>query len=175
MARQGYDLQLTRYDDKGWRATFCTTGMEHSPTSAQTPAQPGGILSTRSRTSAEKFRTFSIVRSVADGDGAAGIVDRDRKEECPMAHFRGVGGFSTLKKGETAYWETTYENLLDEGIVTQAPNLLDESATNVEMIVLYQSVLLRPSGDRSGPVYKVAIKNAGTEIMSYNLNIEDWQ
>jgi len=43
------------------------------------------------------------------------------------------------------------------------------------MIVLYQSVLLRPSGDRSGPVYKVAIKNAGTEIMSYNLNIEDWQ
>ncbi|PYN73044.1 MAG: hypothetical protein DMD96_33560 [Candidatus Rokuibacteriota bacterium] len=34
MARQGYDLQLTRYDDKGWRATFYTTGMEHSPTSA---------------------------------------------------------------------------------------------------------------------------------------------
>jgi hypothetical protein len=34
MHRQGYDLQLTRYDDKGWRATFYTTGMEHSPTSA---------------------------------------------------------------------------------------------------------------------------------------------
>jgi hypothetical protein len=34
IARQGYDLQLTRYDDKGWRATFYTTGMEHSPTSA---------------------------------------------------------------------------------------------------------------------------------------------
>ena len=34
MARQGYDLQLTRYDEKGWRATFSTTGMEHSPTSA---------------------------------------------------------------------------------------------------------------------------------------------
>jgi len=29
MARQGYDLQLTRYDEKGWRATFYTTGMEH--------------------------------------------------------------------------------------------------------------------------------------------------
>ena len=26
MARQGYDLQLTRYDEKGWRATFYTTG-----------------------------------------------------------------------------------------------------------------------------------------------------
>ena len=34
MARQGYDLQLTRYDGKGWRATFYTTRMEHSPTSA---------------------------------------------------------------------------------------------------------------------------------------------
>jgi len=32
MARQGDDLQLTRYDEKGWRATFYTTGMEHSPT-----------------------------------------------------------------------------------------------------------------------------------------------
>ena len=34
MARQGYDLQLTRYDEQGWRATFYMTGMEHSPTSA---------------------------------------------------------------------------------------------------------------------------------------------
>jgi len=30
----GYDLQLTQYDERGWRATFYTTGMEHSPTSA---------------------------------------------------------------------------------------------------------------------------------------------
>jgi hypothetical protein len=34
MHRQGVDLQLTQYDDRGWRATFYTTGMEHSPTSA---------------------------------------------------------------------------------------------------------------------------------------------
>ncbi len=34
MERQGFDLQLTRYDEKGWRATFCISGMEHSPTSA---------------------------------------------------------------------------------------------------------------------------------------------
>src|SRR2546426_12028653 len=34
MARQGYDLQVTRYDERGWRATFYTSGMEHSPTSA---------------------------------------------------------------------------------------------------------------------------------------------
>jgi hypothetical protein len=34
MHRQGYDLQLTQCDDRGWRATFYTTGMEHSPPSA---------------------------------------------------------------------------------------------------------------------------------------------
>ena len=34
MAHQGYDLQLTRYDERGWRATFYVSGMEHSPTSA---------------------------------------------------------------------------------------------------------------------------------------------
>src|SRR4029077_2817819 len=26
MAHQGFDLQLTRYDERGWRATFYTTG-----------------------------------------------------------------------------------------------------------------------------------------------------
>ena len=34
MARQDYDLQLTRYDGRAWRATFYTSGMEHSATSA---------------------------------------------------------------------------------------------------------------------------------------------
>jgi hypothetical protein len=38
MAHQGYDLQLTRYDARGWRATFYTTGMEHSITSATASA-----------------------------------------------------------------------------------------------------------------------------------------
>ncbi len=27
-------FKLTQYDDRGWRATFYPTGMEHSPTSA---------------------------------------------------------------------------------------------------------------------------------------------
>ena len=34
MARQGYDLSLTRYADLGWRATFYISGREHSPTGA---------------------------------------------------------------------------------------------------------------------------------------------
>ena len=28
MHRQGFDLQLTQYDDRGWRATFYTAGVE---------------------------------------------------------------------------------------------------------------------------------------------------
>jgi len=34
MHRQGFDLQLTQCDERGCRATFYTTGTEHSPTSA---------------------------------------------------------------------------------------------------------------------------------------------
>jgi hypothetical protein len=34
IAHQDFDLQLTRYDERGWRATFYTTGMEHSAASA---------------------------------------------------------------------------------------------------------------------------------------------
>ena len=41
MAHQGFDLQLTRYDERGRRATFYTTGMEHSPDVARDAA--GGM------------------------------------------------------------------------------------------------------------------------------------
>ena len=34
MHRQGHDLQFTQYDERGWRATFYTSRMEHSLTSA---------------------------------------------------------------------------------------------------------------------------------------------
>jgi hypothetical protein len=33
MARQGYDLELRRYDGRGWRALFFSEGFEHSFTS----------------------------------------------------------------------------------------------------------------------------------------------
>jgi hypothetical protein len=38
MHRHGYDVQLTQYDERGWRATFYVTGMEHSATSATASA-----------------------------------------------------------------------------------------------------------------------------------------
>ena len=34
MQRQDYDLELARYDGRGWHATFFVTGMMHSLTSA---------------------------------------------------------------------------------------------------------------------------------------------
>jgi hypothetical protein len=30
MARQGFDLELTRFGDEGWRATFSPAGRAHS-------------------------------------------------------------------------------------------------------------------------------------------------
>jgi hypothetical protein len=37
MARQGFGLQLTRYDERGWRATFYVTGMEHPRRARRAP------------------------------------------------------------------------------------------------------------------------------------------
>src|SRR5438105_15961971 len=60
MARQGYDLQLTRYDEKGWRATLYTTGMEHSPTGVApvswTPQSWGGKERPRCRRAIDRTR-----------------------------------------------------------------------------------------------------------------------
>ncbi len=62
MARQGYDLQLTRYDEKGWRwrATFSTTGMEHSPTSATGTGWERTPWHATQRAAWEALRTVSI-------------------------------------------------------------------------------------------------------------------
>jgi hypothetical protein len=34
MHRRGFDLALTQYEDRGWRATFYTSGLAHSITGA---------------------------------------------------------------------------------------------------------------------------------------------
>jgi hypothetical protein len=38
MQGQRYEVQLTQYDERGWRATFYVTGKEHSATSAPASA-----------------------------------------------------------------------------------------------------------------------------------------
>lgn len=52
MARQGYDLQLTRYGTAGWRATFFAAGREHAITDAVGSAwapTPGGAVRAAAR------------------------------------------------------------------------------------------------------------------------------
>src|SRR3989441_1988553 len=56
MARQGYDLQLTRYDEKGWRATFYTTGWS---TRRRTRPAPGGSGRRGTRRSGRRGRRSS--------------------------------------------------------------------------------------------------------------------
>jgi hypothetical protein len=42
MHRQGFDLQLTQYDQRGWRATFYTTGHGALADERDSPIPPGG-------------------------------------------------------------------------------------------------------------------------------------
>jgi hypothetical protein len=62
MHRQGFDLQLTQYDDRGWRATFYTTGMEHSPTSATGTAWERTPWHATQRAAWEATAPFQAVR-----------------------------------------------------------------------------------------------------------------
>jgi hypothetical protein len=57
MHRQGFDLQLTQYDERGWRATFYATGMEHSPTSATGTAWEGTPWQATQRAAWEALRS----------------------------------------------------------------------------------------------------------------------
>jgi hypothetical protein len=74
MARQGYDLQLTRYDEKGWRATLYTTGMEHSHTSAR--PGPAGSERRGGQCSAPRGRRSEPARSAARLDGTRRVRTR---------------------------------------------------------------------------------------------------
>jgi hypothetical protein len=56
MAHQGYDLQLTRYDERGWRATVYTSGMEHPPTERD----------------GHRMGAHAVARDAAGGVGGAG-------------------------------------------------------------------------------------------------------
>jgi len=42
MHRQGYDLQLIQYDDRGWRATFYTTGRRRGGNRSRTKLRSSG-------------------------------------------------------------------------------------------------------------------------------------
>ena len=72
MHRQGFDLQLTQYDDRGWRATFYATRLEHSLTSATGTAWSLGqdaSLNCRHRARAGRMMLHAV-RLHADGPDA---------------------------------------------------------------------------------------------------------
>jgi hypothetical protein len=55
MAHQGFDLQLTRYDERGWRATFYTSGI-------------GALVDERDR---HRVGADAVARDAAGGVGGA--------------------------------------------------------------------------------------------------------
>jgi hypothetical protein len=63
MARQGYDLQLMRYDDKGWRATFYT--------------RDGALADERDR---HRVGTHAVARDAASGVGYPNLIKGRRPE-----------------------------------------------------------------------------------------------
>src|SRR5207245_9989649 len=99
MAHRGYDLQLTRDDEKGWRATFYARGMEHSPTSAtgsaweRTPwrAVQGGAREALTRTVDDQAAPR------AEGDKSEG-----RQPQLPGARDMAAAGTTTNVHRRTA-------------------------------------------------------------------------
>jgi len=74
MHRQGFDLQLTQYDDRGWCATFYTTGMEHSPTSAT------GTAWERTPWRATQRAAWDALKQADDGELSRTSASRTRNE-----------------------------------------------------------------------------------------------
>jgi hypothetical protein len=60
MHRQGYDVQLTQYDERGWRATFYVSGMEHSATSSTPSAWEATPWRAVQRAAFDALRAASI-------------------------------------------------------------------------------------------------------------------
>jgi hypothetical protein len=71
MARQGYDLELRRYDGQGWRAMFFPSGFEHSLTahagSARAPS-PWEAVQMAAQDALHKLRAVGITPDWTESD-----------------------------------------------------------------------------------------------------------
>ncbi len=91
-----------------------------------------------------------------------------------MALWRNIGGLTTIAPGATHHWEYSYPPAgRDVGVAIAAPNIL-EASINIELVAEQQGVVARDEGEATGIDYRVAVRNAGTFPLSYNLNIGDW-
>src|SRR3989338_7379040 len=89
MARQGYDLALTRYAELGWRATFYVAGPEHSPPGATGSAAPPA----------------PVARAHAGGGGGGGGGRGGPPRACARprrAGARGPGGVARARRPAVA-------------------------------------------------------------------------
>ena len=88
-----------------------------------------------------------------------------------MAQHRSVGPLFSLAGGQTVSWSISYGTGQDVGIVTAAPNIIDDVLGVVQLQAQNQGV--GATGD-SRTFYTVAIHNPGAASVAHNLNLQDW-
>lgn len=88
-----------------------------------------------------------------------------------MAQHRSVGPLFSLAGGQTAFWSISYGTGQDVGIVTAAPNIIDDVLGVVQLLAENQGV--GATGDFR-TFYTVQIHNPGNRPVAHNLNLQDW-
>ena len=89
-----------------------------------------------------------------------------------MAQHRSVGPLFSLAGGQTVSWSISYGDGQDVGIVTAAPNIIDDVLGVVELVAQNQGV---GATSDSHTFYTVDIHNPGSASVAHNLNLQDWQ
>jgi hypothetical protein len=94
-----------------------------------------------------------------------------KREDFLMAHQRSVGPLFSLAGGQTVSWSISYGTGQDVGIVTAAPNIIDD-VLGVVLLQAQNQGLGATSDSRN--FYTVDIHNPGTQHVAHNLNLQDW-
>jgi len=99
MDRQSYDLQLTKYADRGWRATFYTSGMEHVPTASTGSAWDRTPWRAVQRAALETLKRAEAGRVACSRRGP---VSTRPRLDVPNAHSRGRCSSSASSHGSNS-------------------------------------------------------------------------
>ena len=101
----------------------------------------------------------------------SGLAHYQKREGFLMAQHRPVGPLFSVAGGHTISWSISYGTGQDVGIVTAAPNIIDDVLGVVQLQAQNQG--LGATGD-SRNFYTVDIHNPGTQHVAHNLNLQDW-
>jgi hypothetical protein len=88
-----------------------------------------------------------------------------------MAQHRSVGPLFSLAGGQTISWSISYGTGQDVGIVTAAPNIVDDVLGVVQLTAQNQGL---GATSNSRNFYTVEIHNPGATPVAHNLNLQDW-